>query len=233
MPIAHRGLHRLATGAPENSLAAFELACQAGFPIELDVRRTADGHAAVIHDEDLRRLTGQPGTVAATPAGRLGSLRLLGTGEWVPLLEEALGLVAGRVPVLIEVKNEALPGRLEARVVEVLAGYRGQVALQSFNPLSLRAFRRAAPAYPRGLLGGLLASLDPARRLLLRNLLGAGFGRPQFVGYQLQGLPCLPVTVCRRLGLPVLAWTVRSQADRLLALRLADNVIFEGFTPRM
>jgi glycerophosphoryl diester phosphodiesterase len=129
VPIAHRGLHQLAAGAPENSLAAFERACRAGFPIELDVRRTADGHAAVIHDEDLLRLTGQPGTVAATPAGRLGSLRLLGTAERVPLLEEVLRLVAGRVPVLVEVKNEGLPGRLEARVLEVLAGYRGQVAL--------------------------------------------------------------------------------------------------------
>jgi len=231
VPIAHRGLHQLAAGVPENSLAAFERACQAGFPIELDVRRTGDGHAAVIHDQDLRRLTGQPGTVAATPAGRLGSLRLLGTAERVPLLEEALRLVAGRVPVLVEVKNEGLPGRLEARVLEVLAGYDGQVALQSFNPLSLRAFRRAAPAYPLGLLGGRLAGLDPARRFLLRNLLGAGVGRPRFIGYELQGLPCLPVTICRRLGLPILAWTVRSEVERSRAERLADNVIFEGFLP--
>jgi glycerophosphoryl diester phosphodiesterase len=231
-PIAHRGLHDLDAGRPENSLAAFERACRAGFPIELDVRLTADGQAAVFHDRDLRRLTGEAGRVAAVPAARLTRLRLLGTGERVPLLQDALRLVAGRVPVLVEVKNEGRPGRLEARVLHVLAGYDGPVAVQSFNPLSLRFFRSAAPRYPRGQLGGRLAGLDPARRLLVRYLLGADLGRPGFVGYQWQALPALPVTVCRRLGLPVLAWTVCSEADRSHAMGLADNVIFEGFLPR-
>ena len=124
-PIAHRGLHAARDGRPENSLAAFAHACALGFPAELDVRLTRDGEVVVFHDRALRRLTGAAGRVEDRAAAEVRALRLLGTGERVPLLREVLDLVGGRVPLLIELKAGAPPTRLEHAVLAALDGYAG------------------------------------------------------------------------------------------------------------
>src|SRR3954466_4751370 len=117
-PIAHRGLHAARDGRPENSLAAFAHACALGFPAEMDVRLTRDGEVVVFHDRALERLTGASGSVDERTAAELRGLRLLGTAEPVPLLRDVLALVAGRVPLLIELKPSALGADLEHAVVE-------------------------------------------------------------------------------------------------------------------
>jgi glycerophosphoryl diester phosphodiesterase len=104
-PVAHRGLHDQAAGVPENSLAAFRAAADAGYAMEFDVRLSADGIVMVFHDAKLKRLTGRPGLVAETPSAALRQLHLHGTGETIPTLTQVLQVIAGRVPLLIEVKN--------------------------------------------------------------------------------------------------------------------------------
>src|SRR3954454_521322 len=152
-PIAHRGLHAAQDGRPENSLAAFAHARALDFPADLDVRLTRDGEVVVFHDRALRRLTGAPGRVEDRPAADVRALRLLRTGERVPLLAEVLDLVAGLVPLLIELKSGAPPTRLEQAVLTALDGYAGDVAVQSFKLRTVRELdRREAPCASRRLL---------------------------------------------------------------------------------
>jgi len=231
-PIAHRGLHDAVR--PENSLAAFEAAARAGHPIELDVHLTADGHAIVFHDDTLSRMTGRPGTVAEHTLAELTALRLLDTDERVPSLAQVLERVAGRVPLLVELKPTGGPtGPLEQAVCDVLARFPGEHAVQSFDPWSMLWMRRHAPHLPRGMLAGDMRSegLPPHQVVVLENLLLAPAVLPDFIGYELRALPHWAPSLCRRLGRPLLAWTIRDEAALRRARGLVDNVIFEGVTP--
>ena len=230
-PFAHRGLH--GADLPENSLAAFEAAVDAGLPLELDVHASLDAEAVVFHDESLLRMTGTKGDVRAWPWHRLRGLSLGGTTERVPSLAEVLRMVGGRVPVVVEVKNSGPVGVIERAVVRVLDRYAGAVAVQSFNPLSMAWFRRERPEIPRGLLAGDMLQTDfgLAKRVLLRRMLLAPHVRPAYVGYDLQALPEPSASLLRRFGVPLLAWTVRTREEQTRALQLADNYIFEFVEP--
>jgi glycerophosphoryl diester phosphodiesterase len=217
-PIAHRGLHAAQDGRPENSLAAFDRACALGFPAELDVRLTRDAEVAVFHDRTLRRLTGANGRVEDRAAAELRPLRLLGTDQRVPMLSEVLALVAGRVPLLIELKAGAPPTALERAVLLALDGYAGEVAIQSFKMRTVRELDRAEPPHAIGHLWH------------RRTVTGAG-ERFAFVGCHVDGIPRRAVRRRREAGAIVLAWTVRSPAQAERALRFADNYIFEDFVP--
>lgn len=230
-PVAHRGLHDATR--PENSLAAFEAAVDAGLPLELDVHASVDAEAVVFHDASLERMTGAVGDVRAWPWHRLRELPLGGTTERIPSLAEVLAMVDGRVPVVIEIKNQAAVGVVERSVVRVLDRYTGPVAVQSFNPLTVAWFRRERPEVPRGLLAGDMddTDLNLAKRVVLRRLLLAPHVRPTYIGYDLRALPEPAVSILRRLGVPVLAWTVRTPEQRARAMQLADNYIFECVEP--
>ena len=231
-PIAHRGLH--GDGVPENSLAAFEAAARAGYPVELDVRLTADGVPVVVHDVRLERLCGVDAAVAELERADLADLTLLDSGAGVPTLADALATVDGRVPVLVEVKSRERPGAVEAAVARVLDGYDGAFAVQSFNPLTVWWFRRHRPGWPRGQVAGRLGDVPdagPLARFVCRRLLASPLARPGFVAYEHDALPYWPVTLHRRLGVPVLAWTVRTPAGLEHAREHADNVIFESIRP--
>ena len=230
-PVAHRGLH--GDGGPENSLAAFEAAADAGYPVELDVRLTADAVPVVYHDESLQRLCGQDAAVAETDRTDLAALTLRKSDQGIPTLEAALAAVDGRVPVLVEVKNRQRPGAVERAVAAVLDAYDGAFAVQSFNPLTVRWFRRHRPAWPRGQVAGRLRDADvgPLARFVCRRLLASPLARPDFVAYEHDALPYWPVTLHRTLGVPVLAWTVRTPAALRRAREHADNVIFESVRP--
>ena len=231
-PIAHRGLH--GDGVPENSLAAFEAAVDAGYPIELDVRLTADGVPVVCHDERLQRLCGIDAAVDEVEWAELSELTLLDSDQSVPTFEAVLQVVDGEVPVLVEVKNRGRPGSVESAVAAVLDGYGGPFAVQSFNPLTVGWFRRHRPGWPRGQVAGTLRNapdVGPLARFTCRRLLASPLARPDFVAYEHDALPYWPVTLHRKLGVPVLAWTVQTPAALERARRLADNVIFESVRP--
>lgn len=232
-PIAHRGLHDAANGIPENSLVAFDAAAAMGFAAELDVRATRDGDAVVFHDEDLERMTGRRGKIETVDSSEVRRLRLDGTRQEVPLLAKVLATVVGRTPLLIEVKNEGVPGTVEEATLDVLDGYVGPVAVQSFNPLTLQWFANNAPEMPRGLLSGDFrgVEMNPTLKEKLRSLEMVDIADPHFIGYDVRCLPFEPVTRLRERGLPVLGWTVTSPDMAADALRFCDNVIFEGYIP--
>jgi glycerophosphoryl diester phosphodiesterase len=223
-PFAHRGLH--GPGRIENSRAAFEAAIARGHGIELDVRASRDGEAMVIHDERLDRLAGQPGEVAARSAAELAALRLAGSQETIPPLYEILRLVAGRVPLLIEVKapDRRVAGLCLA-VFRSLAGYRGPVGVMSFNPEVPRWFAVHAPRLLRGLV--VTESGRRGIRGRLARHLAFWRARPDFLAYDIRDLPSRFARRHRRRGVPVLTWTVRSEADHCRADRHADQVIYE------
>jgi glycerophosphoryl diester phosphodiesterase len=218
-PIAHRGLHDLRAGRPENSLAAFAACCETGFAAELDVRLTRDGEVVVFHDRALRRLTGAAGRVEDLDAAELTALPIQGTVERVPLLRDVLALVDGRVPLLIELKPCALGPALERGVVGALEGYDGDVAIQSFKRRSLRHLDGCEAPHAVGHLW---------RRL---RVVGAPTPRPAFYGCHVAVAGGAAVRRRREAGAVVLAWTVRSPEAARRALRFVDNYIFEGFVP--
>lgn len=231
VPIAHRGLH--GDGAPENSVDAVERAIEAGYAIEIDVRLSSDGVPVVFHDEDLERLTGRSASVHELEYKHLDELRLEDTPNRIPRLETVLEVVDGRVPVLVELKNWEMPGPLEQSVHDKLRGYDGPFAVQSFNPRSMAWFRRHEPDWLRGQVASTFegVQLQAAQKFLLKRLLVTPISQPDFVAYEHSVLPYWPVTMHRQLGLPILAWTVRSPEEHERVQEHVDNVIFEGYHP--
>lgn len=238
-PIAHRALHGRA--GPENSRAAIAAAISAGYGIEIDLQASRDGLAMVFHDEELNRLTRAKGTVAARTRADLTRLRLRGTSERIPTLSEVLALVAGRVPLLIEIKDQSgslgpVDGRLEANTAKALAEFNGPVAVMSFNPHSMAAMARLAPNVPRGLVTCAFAPEDwpdvpPARRAELATLEAVSETGASFISHDWRALDMAPVAKLKAQGTPVLCWTIRNAAQETQARRVADNITFEGYTP--
>jgi glycerophosphoryl diester phosphodiesterase len=223
-PFAHRGLH--GGGRIENSRAAFAAAIAGGFGIELDVQLSGDGVAMVFHDYQLDRLTEAPGDVAARSAAELATIRLRGTDEAIPTLAEILSLIAGRAPLLIEVKSpdrhvRALCGAVDA----ALASYLGPVGVMSFNPEVGRWFARHRPERLRGLV--VTENGKHGRLGRIKRNLSWWRARPDFLAYDIRDLPSDVAALVRFGGTPVYTWTVRSEEDRARAAEHADQIIFE------
>ena len=214
-------------------MSAFDAAAAHGYPIELDVHVTADAEIVVFHDGDLRRMTGTTGRVADHTLARLQQLRLDDTEDRIPSLAQVLELVDARVPIVVELKSDGAAGVLEEATRDVFAGYQGELAVQSFNPRSLAWFRRHVPTLPRGLLASDFSDEDlpTYQKVLLRRLALAPWVAPDYIGYALGCLPYWPVSLLRRAGVPVVAWTIRTAADAARAALVADNMIFENIRP--
>src|SRR3954468_6949980 len=120
-PVAHRGLHHATAGVIENTASAFAAAIAGGFGIETDIQITADGEAMVHHDFALGRLTLGSRQLAAMTAAGLKEVPLKATTTRIMTLGELCAFVAGRTPLLIEVKSR-FDGdrRLVTRATEVL-----------------------------------------------------------------------------------------------------------------
>ncbi len=225
-PFAHRGLWS-PDGPPENSLAAFEAAAEAGYGMELDVRLSADDEAIVFHDETLDRMTGVRGAVRDRPSDALAAVRLRTSEETIPTLSQALATVAGRTPVLVELKTrQGDEGPLERRVAELLSDYAGPAAVLSFNPVALAVVADAAPSLLRGLNSAphvtfdaeVVASGGPP------PLAGLDQARPHFLS-----LGKALLTGARPHHLPIVGWTIRSRDELLQVEAACDTVMFEGF----
>lgn len=229
--IAHRGQWTEGPRAPENSLAAFDEAAGNGFAVELDVHHSADGVAVIIHDDDLERMTGEPGLVSDLTRTELRKRRLLGGDERIPTLKEALELIDGRVPVFVEIKNEGEIGALEDDVAEQLVAYGGPAAVMSFNPYSLARVAETAPRIPRGQLASAFAGEDLAwyEVFLLRNLMMNWTSKPDFIAYDLAEIPSLGTRLQVLRGRPLVGWTAETEAERIAAEDLVDAVICDPY----
>ena len=240
-PIAHRGLHDASRGVVENTASAVAAACARGFGIEIDIQPAADGTPMVFHDETLDRVTEAQGPIAALDPAELASVRHKGSDDGISTLAEVLELVAGRVPLLVEIKDQdgALGpdvGALQTRVAEVVAGYDGPLALMSFNPATIAALAETAPALVRGLVTCDFAPVSwrevpETRREALRGIPLAETLALDFISHAHFDLSRARVRDLKASGMPILCWTTRSLEDDRKARQIADNVTFEGYDP--
>lgn len=227
--IAHRGLH--GAGVPENSLPAFLGAVTQGFAIELDVHLTSDRRLAVFHDHDLRRMTGLDRQVEACDWAELQTLRLGNTTCRIPSLGEVLELVGGRVPLLIEAKDDTCSGRLEQALMDALSGYKGLYLVESFNPYVVWWLKRNAPQVPRGQLAAWnFPELSPIKCWALRHMIFNWLTKPDFIAYNVSDLTDSFLKRCG-CGKGIFAWTIRTPEEYEKARR-CDGLIFEGFDIR-
>jgi glycerophosphoryl diester phosphodiesterase len=239
IPFAHRALHDRAQGRIENSPAAVRAAIAAGYAIEIDVQLSADGQAMVFHDEDLARLTGRAGMVRDHTAAALGPFALTGSTDTIPTLAQVLQIIAGRVPLLIEIKDQTLTmspsdGQLEAAVATALQGYAGDVAVMSFNPHSITHMARLAPHIPRGLTTSAYDHADwhplaPATCDRLRDIPDYDRTGSTFISHQGNDLARPRVTTLKSQGAAILCWTIRSPDQEATARQIAHNITFEGY----
>ncbi|KZY50621.1 phosphodiesterase [Sulfitobacter sp. KE29] len=241
IPLAHRALHDLAAGRPENSRAAVRAAVDAGLGIEIDLQLSADGKPMVFHDYGLERLTAEQGAVRLRDASALAAIPLKGGDEGIPTLEDILDLVAGRVPLLVEFKDQdgAMGpdvGALEAAAAELLGRYRGDLAVMSFNPHSVRALARLLPEVPRGLTTSAYRPdewpLPAATCDRLREIPDYADSGSCFISHEADDLSRPRVAELKAEGAAVLCWTIRSQAEEEIARQVAQNVTFEDYLPR-
>lgn len=233
---AHRGLHAL-PHAPENSLPAFHRAAEAGYGAELDVRLTADGRLAVVHDGELSRLCGQAGVVEKLTAGELARYRLCGTEEQIPFLEQVLKIFEDRTPLIVELKTSGNNYvALTEAAVACLDKFRIDYCLESFDPRVLLWLRKNRPELLRGQLTQNFwkhpEGLHVFLRLALTDLLFNVAARPDFVSCRFEDRKGLAPRLCRWMGVRPVYWTIRSAR----ALRAAEAegalAIFEQFDPK-
>ena len=223
---AHRGL--VGPGAPENSLAAFQAAAARGLGIELDVRTSRDGIAVVFHDATLERLTAARGPLVQRSAAELGGIAIAGTGQRIARLSSVLEAISGRVPILVEIKSHSRAEAIEScrAAFRDLAAYLGRFAVISFDWRVVRWFARHAPQVPRGLsyrVGGATGIAG-----LVRRRLAFWRARPHFLTCDVRDLPLrLAEHQCER-GLPLVAWTIRTEPEGAAARTHADAIIGEG-----
>jgi glycerophosphoryl diester phosphodiesterase len=241
-PMAHRGLHVAGKGVIENTLPAFQAAIAKGYGIECDLQSAADGTPFVFHDATLDRLMDATGPLSARSPANLAALHYKDQKTRILSFAEFLGLVAGRVPMLVEVKSAGgapHPDFLD-KIAEQARGYAGPIALMSFNADFVAALAKLAPTIPRGLIvgveqlpGGWAAlSAGPKKEAAVDALLGAA---PEGVGFYAIDVKMLPEAAAwmakRPTRLPLFSWTIRMPEQRAVAARWADAPIFEGYEP--
>lgn len=243
-PIAHRGLHDAARGVIENTAPAFEAAIAKGYAIECDLRPAADGTPLVFHDPTLERLTRGSGPVTALAPACAAKLPFK-SADVTGLLTFAdlLALIGGRVPLFAEIKSEWTPPDrvFLSRIADHAKRCPGPLALMSFDPAVMGMLKPLAPGVPRGIVSGRYRDEDGTpwwpglgrwRSWKLAHLLESGQASPDFIAYQVAALPTLATRLARNVRRwPLLAWTVRTEADRRRAARYADAPIFEGYAP--
>lgn len=243
---AHRGLYDMALDVPENSLAAFRRARDAGFGVELDIHLTRDGRLVVIHDSDTARMCGTSLVVEDTDLADLRELRLAGTGERIPTFEEVLSVFDSGEgepypPIIVEVKTRGCNADLLcAKTMGLLDTHRVRACVESFDPRVLAWLRRNHPDVIRGQLAENFMAESEVGELALPVRLGAtmlagnAIARPDFVAYRFADVMAgsRPVRlVCDRMGAHLVTWTCRTQAELLASEAMGAPGIFEGFVP--
>lgn len=243
LPLAHRALHDAGARRPENSLPAIRAAIREGYGIEIDLQPSADGQAMVFHDETLDRLTYDTGPISARTTAELQRIRVRSSPEPIPTLRQVLAEVDGRVPLLIEIKDQSgtfgpTNGVLEAATAAALQGYGGPVALMSFNPSSIAHMQRLAPNLPRGLTtypfphDEFPDQIGPeleAHRLALAAIADFDAVEASFISHYWRDLDRPRVAELKAQGAAVLCWTIRAPEEEAEARRVAQNITFERY----
>lgn len=230
---AHRGLHD--EDKVENSMSAFKAAVDAGYGIEMDIRLSSDGKLVVFHDDTLSRVVGIDGKVDEYTAEELGKMKLLASDDGVPLFEDVLKMVDGKVPLLVEMKEASGQYGVSNAAAEVLKGYKGPYIVESFNPLSLANFSKKMPDVACGILSYRYYEEEKYRKplfLALQLLLLNRLCNPSFISYDHRHANSIGLRLARLLGAATVAWTVRSLDEADVAKKNKfDSIIFENYLP--
>ena len=231
-PVAHRGIHNNIT-VPENSLPAFNAAAEAGCGIELDVQFTKDRQLVVFHDDNLSRMCGDDRLVIDVTYDELSKMRLLDSDEKIPLLSEVLETVGGRVPLLIEMKNERrVVWELPRALYSIMKDYKGVYAIESFNPMFLRKYKKFDKTIARGMLSMRFGEFkDQCRRhqrliaLTLENLMWNFMAKPDFIAYRITDYKKVSLRLNHLLGATTVAWGTTDPSD----INTRTKKYFDGF----
>lgn len=220
--IAHRGLH--SETVPENSMAAFEAAVEAGYTIELDAQLTKDNQVVVLHDNDLNRVFGLDKQIGELTYEELQAYTILDSDQKIPLLSDVIAMIDDQVPVMIEVKNDLAVGTLEGAIYQVMKDYDGRFAIIAFNPYSLEWFKKNAPTMMRGQISGHFKLSAEAKakgekplvwykQFMLSNLLMNFTSRPNFIIYEVKDTSMLRIFSIELMNVPLIGYTIDSQLE--------------------
>jgi len=231
---AHRGLHDNSGPAPENSMAAFRRAVEAGYGIEFDVQLTRDRIPVVFHDETLDRVCGVSGKVRDFTFQELQQFTLCGSNERIPLFTDFLALVDGRVPLIVEIKVHEPAANVCEIIAPMLRDYRGVYCVESFHPMAVKWYKEHEPEVVRGQLSSNFnkaekkeSPVQKAVHFLLTNFLC----RPDFIAYDHRFRKNISRRACQLFRPLNVAWTIKSQRELDACRDDFDLFIFEGFLP--
>ncbi len=231
-PIAHRGYHNINKGIPENSIRAFIEAVNNNYSIELDVHILKDNNIIVFHDDDTKRMTGKYNVLKESTYNEIKGLKLQNTNENIPLLQDVLNVVKGKVPIIIELKYDVNNFRLEKELLKILKNYNGKFAIKSFNPYSIFYFRIKKPSIIRGqLISNFQDKKRPIIKWIIENkILLNIFNRIDFISFDIDALPDKKIEKLRKNKI-ILGWTVRNKEKLEIVKKYCDNYIFENIKP--
>lgn len=231
--IAHRGLFDNSSSAPENSLAAFQKAVEAGFGIELDVHLTADRQLVVFHDDSLKRMCGLDKQIYDCTYQELQQCTLSTSSETIPLLKNVLKTVNGEVPLIIEIKPKPNCTATAAALAEMMHDYSGLYCIESFHPAAVAWFRKNKPDVIRGQLSTAFTHNKPYFiYFLLTNLLFNWYTKPDFIAYDHRFANQFSYKLCRRLyHVKNAAWTIKNEEQLARAKKVFQIFIFDSFIP--
>jgi glycerophosphoryl diester phosphodiesterase len=237
--VAHKGIHYDSKGIPENTIAAFKKAMDNNCAIELDVSLTKDNKLIVFHDRKLKRLFGVEALTQDKTYAELQQLKFANSSEKIPLFSDVLTFVDGKVPLIIEIKNEGRVGDMESMIYDMLKNYKGVYAVQAFNPYTLKWFRQNAPEVLRGQLSGSFIISDYEheyagttilpwyKKFILSNLLLDFESKPNFIVYETENVSSNTMDDLKKLGVPVLGWTIDTKEEHDKVEKYFDNFVVE------
>jgi glycerophosphoryl diester phosphodiesterase len=237
-PIAHRALHDASKGIFENCRSAIIAAIEHGYAIEIDLQLSSDGRAMVFHDDTLDRLTDKRGDVSEYTAAELSQIKVGSGQDVIQPLEDILHLIDGRVPLLIELKDQSrqlsqTDGRLEQATIDALSLYHGPVAVMSFNPHMIATMAQLSSELPLGLTtGGFMDptwGIDAERVAYLSQIADFDPTRYSFVSHFALELAAPCIQTLKEQGVAMFTWTIRSPEAEAIARQTVDNITFEGY----
>lgn len=230
---AHRGLFDNKSDAPENSIKAFELAIEAGYGIELDIQLTKDNIPVIFHDASLNRMCHTDGRICDHTLEQLKKLYLGDSQQRIPTLSEALSVIKGKTPIIIEFKPYNHPSKLCDTAWHTLSTYKGIYCIESFHPLVLRWFKKHQPHILRGQLCMEYWKESGYRGqvmyILLSFLITNFLARPDFIAYKHDHAGNIARRLCRYMGATAFAWTIQSKEQHIAATPHYDLFIFDSF----
>ena len=226
--IAHRGMHNIKKGVPENSIKAFKEAIKNNYLIELDVHLLKDNTIVVFHDDNLKRMTGIDKKIKDTTYEEVKKLKLQNTICTIPTLEETLKIVNGKVPLIIELKTDRKTGLLEKELVKVLKDYKGKYAVKSFNPKTVYWFKKNYPSIIRGQLAtGKKSNKNKIKNYMLKSMVLNKITKPDFISYDIKSVPNKILNKYKNKKI-ILTWTIKNKKDLEKAKKYCDNYICEN-----